>query len=69
MNFSTSISFMKIYINTCPMARKRRWSFTPHPNKATLAEDKGAPDRIDSTLDTKWYHAPNVGDHRQEDRN
>jgi hypothetical protein len=24
MNFSTSISFMKIYINTCPMARKRR---------------------------------------------
>lgn len=50
-DFSTFVSFMKIYIKTCPMVPIRRQSFAPRPNEATLADDKGARDRIDSALD------------------
>jgi hypothetical protein len=39
------------------MAPTRRRSFAPRPYEASLAEDKGAHDRIDSDLDILLLHA------------
>jgi hypothetical protein len=47
----------------------KKQSFTPHPHEASLAKVKSVHNNIDSDQDIQWHHAPNRGNHREEDRN
>jgi hypothetical protein len=55
---------MENYTQTCPMAPTKTRNFVPRPHEASLAEGKGAPDRIGSNLDIEWRHALIYGDLR-----
>jgi hypothetical protein len=58
VTFFTSANIKKIYSKTCSMTPTRKWSFASRPHEASLAEYKGAHDRINSNLDIQWRHAP-----------
>jgi hypothetical protein len=49
------------------MAPTRKQSIAPDPHEASLAEDKGTQDRIDSNLEIQWHHAPISKDLQEED--